>query len=190
MRQVLLTEHPRFSQAVALYARRQGHYDRPIVGAMVDLRFEDMGGLAELAMSTRIPNLIARLPDIAEAKQRGQYLIFNYGWLDHIETSQPKLQQLLATNKYLLLPDSPQSDLWQYTKAPWWEFAEVIDEHDGYIKAPRHPRGEEPSPDDIDERLDEFTENQGRLQVLSPLTLEKMLAGAVTESYVRKLARL
>lgn len=186
---MLLTEQPRFSETVALYARRNGHYDRPIVGAMVDLRMEDTE-LMKLAQTNRIPNIIARLPDIGEANQVGKYLVFNFGWLDGMETNQDKIQQLLATGKYLELPDSPRSQHWQYTKCPWWEYAEVMDEHNGIIKAAKMTRAGEPTPEECDERLDQFEENQGKLKVLAPSTLEKMLAGAVRESYIRKLARI
>ena len=185
---MLLTEQPRFSQPVALYARRNGRYDRPIMGAMVDIRMEDTG-LSQLAQANRIPNVIAQLPDISEANQVGQYLVFNFGWLDGIETK-AKAEQLLATGKYLQLPATPQDEYWSYTKSPWWEYAEVMDEHDGIIKAAKVPRGGEATAEECDERLDEFEENQGKLKVLAPTTLEKMLAGAVRESYLKKLRRI
>lgn len=185
---MLLTEHPHVSNPpLGFYARRDGSYDRPIISFMTDLRVEDMG-VSHIQRERRLLNILARLPDIREAKQLGKYIVATFGMCDVVDEAQG--QKMLATNQYLVLPDSPKSELWEVTRRPWWEFVECFDEHDGCIKAPLNIRNPEFTPETIDERIDEFEENQGKVQVLSPFTIEKMSAGAVKESYLRKLARI
>lgn len=185
---LVISEQPRTTKSLLLYARKDGNYDRPIRGSMIDIRMEDMPGISDYARSRKVINQILPLPPIGD--QAGKFAIFNFGSLDKIIPDGPDLQALIATNKYLVLPDSPRSELWSLTKTPWWEYAEVMDEYDGIIKAALYPRPGELTADEIDERLDDFEENVGKLEVLSPLTLQKQLAGAIRESYLKKLKRI
>jgi hypothetical protein len=73
---------------------------------------------------------------------------------------------------------------------PWWEYAMVLDEHGNYIKAPKKNRMGEPSATEIDERIDDYKENAGKLIVLSPDTLDAMQTSAIKENYQSKLRRL
>ncbi len=185
---LVISEQPRTSHPLLMFARKNGRYSRPIKGMALDVRMEDMGGLTDAARSRKLINFILPLPPIGD--QSGKYAIMNFGFLDKIVKDGPELQTLIATNKYLVLPANPQSEFWSYSKAPWWEYAQVLDEYDNVIKAPLMPRPGEATAEEIDERLDDFEENLGKLEVLSPLTLEKMLAGAVQESYFKKLKRI
>lgn len=185
---LLITEQPRTSHPLIMLARKNGQYNRPIKGASIDVRMEDMPGMTNTATERRIINFILPLPPVGD--QRGKFAIMNFGFLDNIIQDGPELQSLITSNQYLVLPDNPQSELWALTKAPWWDFAEVLDEYDNPIKAALHPRAGESTAEEIDERLDEFEENNGKIEALSPLTLQKQLAGTMTESYLKKLRRI
>lgn len=185
---LLITEQPRTSHPLIMLARKNGQYNRPIKGSSIDIRMEDMPGVTNAAAEKRAINYILPLPPVGD--QKGKYAIMNFGFLDNIISDGPELQSLIASNQYLVLPDNPRSELWALTKAPWWDYAEVLDEYDNPIKAALHPRAGEGTAEEIDERLDEFEENAGRAEVLSPLTLEKQLAGAMSESYLKKLRRI
>ena len=184
---MLLLEFPHVSREVALFARKNGKYIRPVRGKMMDLRIENMG-VQRVMQERRLMNLIARLPDIPEAHQQGVYLITTFG-SSNLVSDPTKIEQLLSSNQYLSLPDNPHSELWSLTNAPWWEYAEVLDEYGMPVKAALHSTTSF-TPDIIDERLDEFEENQGKIDVLSPVTLEKMRKGDIKESYLKKLARI
>jgi hypothetical protein len=184
---MLLLEFPHISKKLAVYARKNGEYRRPIRGSMMDLRTENMG-IQAAQRERRLMNLIAKLPDIPEAGQHGVYLVTTFGG-GKLESDPNVIDQLIKSNKYFPLPDSPESEFWHLTKAPWWEFTEVLDEYGGPIKAAPFSTTEF-TPDSIDEKLDEYPENQGRLDVLSPATLEKMARGELKESYLKKLARI
>ncbi len=171
-----------------MFARKNGAYTRPVLGAGVDFRMEDMGKLQDVAAASKIINFVAKLPDITT--QTGKYAIINMGYVDKITNNVEDIKKLLATNKYLMLPHDPHSPYWSETNSPWWEYAEVMDEYDGILKAAKHPRAGDLGAEEIDERIDEFEENVGKIQALAPSTLEKMMAGAVTESYLRKLRRI
>jgi hypothetical protein len=185
---LVISEQPRTTHPLMMFARKNGRYVRPIRGDAMDVRMEDMGELQNAARSKKFINYILPLPPIAD--QAGKFGVMNFGFLDKIIGDGPELQALIASNKYFVFPDSPQSEFWQFTQRPWWEFAEVLDEHGGVIKAPLVPRPGEFTAEEIDERLDEYEENRGKAEVLSPLTLEKMLAGTVKESYLKKLKRI
>jgi len=184
----LIVEHPRTSQPIVMLARKNGRYSRPILGFAIDVRMEDMPGMADAARAGRLINYILPLPPVGG--QAGRYALMSFGSFDKFISAGPELDQLIATNRYLVLPDSPRSQYWELTKAPWWEYAEVQDEYGGIIKAPLHPREGELSADEVDESIDEFEANRGRVEVLAPATLQKQMAGAIAESYVKRLRRL
>jgi hypothetical protein len=186
----LLLEQPRFTQKIALFARQQGQYTRPIVGEMVDIRVEDMIP-ATVLQSRRLFNTIGRFPDIPEAGQRNKFFIATYGSFDRFESDLTVIEQLISTGQYVLLPDSPNSEFWQYTTSPWWEYCEVLDEYGNPIKAPKNVREMDPKPEEIDEHLDEFEENWGTIHVLSPLTIIAMRKKKLQpEPLAKKLDRL
>jgi len=177
----LLTEMPWFSQPVILFARKDGEYVRPIIGDIVDVRIEDIIG------RITTPRMAARLPDIPKYGQVGRYLTSTMGSIDRVDVTAEELEQLLSQGGITVLPDSPKSEYWQKTQAPWWEFAMVVDTAGNYIKAPLIPRHGEPTADEIDERLDEYEENVGHIRVYSPITLDKKMK--VTEDFQEKLWR-
>lgn len=184
---MLILEYPHIAKEIAVYARSRGRYIRPIRGKTTDLRIEDMG-IMTVMREKRLMNLIGRLPDIPQAQQIDTYIVTTFG-ASHLETNHQKIKQLLASNQFILLPDSRDSELWYLTNAPWWEYCELYDEYDMPIKAAKASTTKF-TPENVDERLDEFEENRGRIDVLSPMTLEKMLSGQLRESYLRKLRRL
>ncbi len=185
---LVITEHPRTTRPLMMFARKDGRYVRPIAGEIMDVRMEDMGKLQNAAKSKKLINYILPLPPIAD--QDGKFGIMNFGFLDKIIREGPELQALIASNKYFILPSSQQSEYWEFTGRPWWDFAAVLDEYGGFIKAPLIPREGEATAEEIDERLDEYEENRGKSKVLSPTTLDKLLSGAMKESYVKKLNRI
>lgn len=189
---LVINEQPRTTAPLLLYARKNGEYTRPIRASICDVRMEDMRGpagkLGDEISRRKIKNHILPLPPIGH--QAGKYTVVTAGHMDNKLISKEQADALAATNNYLIFPYCPNCELWPFTDRPWWEYAEAMDEHYGLIKAPPMVRTGEPTPEEIDERLDEFEENHGRLEVLSPQTLEKMAAGTLTESYLRKLKRI
>jgi len=190
---MLILERPWTSEKIALYARQNGRYTRPIIGSIVDLRIEEF--LPKLNL--QIPHIIGLFPDIPQANQLNKHFIVTFNSFDRVEPDSKVIWQLLSTGQYLYLPVKPHPtlpphipDLWEYTKAPWWEWAVVLDEYDGFIKAPKVPRADEPNPDEIDERLDEYPENHGVLEVISPTVLEKWKREQTREPYQRRLQRI
>jgi hypothetical protein len=141
-------------------------------------------------MSRYASNLIARLPDVHEAGQYQKYLVCTANYVDRVDATEEEALQLIKSGMYLLLPDSTSSPLWEYSQAPWWEFAVAYDEYGNFIKAPKAPRANEPTAEEIDERLDAFEENQGKLTVVSPLTLDKWATAGVREDYIKRLDRV
>jgi hypothetical protein len=185
---MLLLEFPHISSTpIAVFVSKDGKYNRPILSFMTDLRTEDMG-TQTAQRERRLMNFIARLPDIAAAKQIGKYIVTTFGSSQVVDEN--KAQQLLATRQYFELPSSPHSEFWSLTGRPWWEYVECFDEYDGPIKAPLNVRNPNITVDNIDEKIDEFEENHGKIEVLSPQTISRMQSGAVRESYLRKLARI
>lgn len=183
----ILLERPSTTQPFGLLARKDGEYTRPIVGEIVDFRVEDFMPqdlLAELFAA----NWIGRLPDVPEINQVNQYFSSTFNDVQIIP--QQEAMALFDTGQYLMLPDNPSSEFWQYSNGPWWEYAAVIDKYDGFIKAPLRSREGEPTPDEADERIDLFDENHGRVRVLAPSTLERWTAQHVTESYIERLKRI
>ena len=79
---------------------------------------------------------------------------------------------------------------WQFAQSPWWEYAAVMDQYNGFVKAPKVPRAGEPSAYDVDEVLDSFEENLGKIDVLSPQTLHNWSVKGLTESYLKRLDRI
>jgi IS4 transposase len=159
---------------------------------MVDIRVEDMIP-GPVIFERRLFNTIGRFPDISAAGQHSKFFIATYGTFDRFESDPTVIEQLVSTGHYLLLPDSPESEFWQYTQSPWWEYCEVLDKYDNPIKAPKVFRDgrDTANADEIDERLDEFEENRGTIQVLSPITIMNMRKKRLQpESLARKLKRL
>jgi len=184
----ILCEQPWTQQQIGLMARKDGRYVRPIVGFGVDFRIEDMG-IPRQAMP-RSFNLIGRLPDIREIRQINKFFICTQSSVASVSASKAEADALLQQGQHLLLPDSPSSELWQFTNAPWWEYGFLLDEYYEYIKAPKVPRPGEPTPEEIDERLDDFEENQGKVKVVSPKKLNELRTRGVRESYIRKMRRI
>jgi hypothetical protein len=180
---ILLERPSTTSKTFGLLARKDGQYTRPIIGDIVDFRVEDFMPPEHVAV-----NILGRLPDIAEIGQVNKF--FSSTFQDVQVIPAQAAMELSRTGQYLMLPDSPSSEYWQYTGAPWWEFAIVLDKYDGFIKAPARPRPGEPTPEEADERIDLFDENRGKVQVLAPATLEKWATQKVTESYLERLKRI
>lgn len=186
---MLICERPWFSQRVTMLARQNGEYVRPVIGHIVDIRIEDF--LPSVALlSPFSSNIIGKFPDIPESNQIGRYFIANFNQIDNVNLTKEEAERHMASGEYIMLPDSPSSQLWEHSQAPWWEYAVILDQYDGFIKAPKIPRSGEPTPDDIDERLDKFHENRDSLHVLSPTTLKKWAVAGTTESYLRRLNRI
>lgn len=184
---LILLERPATTQKFGLLARKDGEYKRPVIGEIIDFRIEDF--MPQSVLTTlMMPNFVGKLPDIPDIGQTNQYCAATFNVISPI--SEKEAHNLLATNQYLLLPHDSRSDFWQYTHAPWWYFTVVIDKYDGFIKAPLRPRPGEPSPDEADERIDEFTENRGKIEVLAPSTLEKWKQAVVHEDYIKRLNQI
>ncbi len=157
------------TEPLLMLARRNGRYVRPIAADLTDLRVEDFLSPTALMNNT---SMVGRLPDLGE--QRGRWLLVPRGSV--MGTGDERAaQSLLAAGRCAVLPSSPEDSLWGESKAPWWEFAACFDRDNGYVKAPQRPRAGEPSPAEVDEQLDEWPENRGRLDVTAPLTLARGL---------------
>jgi len=186
---MLICERPYFSAKVGMFARKNGEYTRPIIASLVDIRIEDC--LKDITLySKSASNYIAKLPDIKEIGQIGKYLIATANLISKVNLTKEEAYKYLRTGLYILLPDSPESPLWEYSKAPWWEYAMCLDEYNGYIKAPKKHRAGEPSPEEIDERLDEFKENKGLIKALSPQTIEKWRQEGKRELFNKSIERI
>lgn len=169
---MLIIETPWTSHQIAVFARSNGAYTRPVMGHLVDLRVEDI--IPPKVRLLKEIHLLARLPNIPEIGQTGMFLSATGNHVDRIDISEAEAQELYQAGNYLLLPSNSESPLWKHTQSPWWEYSFVLDEHDGYIKAPKNPRPNEPTADEIDEKLDEYPENHGKLKALSPQTIERL----------------
>lgn len=184
---LILLERPWTTQSFGMMARKNGQYKRPIVGKLIDFRVEDFMPQKVLTDHLAV-NIIGKLPDITEIGQIDKYFSSTFNDINII--TKHEAINLLNTGQYILLPDNPSSKFWEYTMAPWWEFAVVLDEYDGFIKAPAKPRIGEPSPEDIDEKIDLYDENKGKIKVISPLTLDKWITQKITENYILRLKRI
>jgi len=186
---MLITERPWYVGPLAFFARQKGKYTRPIIGAMIDIRVEDFIP-PDIMRGPHAINIIGRLPDIQEAGQLNMYLSSMFGEVRKVH--QAEAGKLTQSGDFLILPDSPMSDLWQLTRAPWWEYVVVLDRYQGYIKAPHHTkvREGEPTPEQTDEIIDNYTQNWGTLNVLAPATLASMTGEQMTESYRSRLQRI
>jgi len=184
----LICEQPWFSATIGMLARKDGKYDRPIVGDIIDLRIEDIIP-AKVMQQLSIPSIIAKLPNIPALNQVDRYIVANYGSVDTVTATEKDVQPLLAGGQYVLLPDNPKAYLWAYTLSPWWEYAMVLDSNGAYIKAPKKNRESEPSPEEVDERLDNYPENRDTFRVTSPTVLDKLIA-ASNKSYQSRLGNL
>lgn len=153
---------------MVLLARKDGAYSRPVAGTTVDIRAEDC-----MPPGLNYINIVGQLPNIPEANQHNSFFVATLGLVDRIDLTREEAAQFLAKG-YLALPADERSPYWSYSKAPWWEFAAVLDEESNYIKAPKRTRQGEPTPEEIDERIDQFHENLGKLRVLSPKTILSM----------------
>jgi hypothetical protein len=185
---MLILEYPHSSERIVMLARQNGSYERPVIGAFIDIRVEDFMPLAETGVVGL--NFVAQLPNSR------RYLVSTFNSVQTIDATEDVVNILLAkrTNDgrpvYVELPSSPESTYWHLVESPWWEWAAIYDDHNGFVKAPKLPREGEPTPEEIDERLDEFPENRGKIDVLSPETLEKWATTGVTEDYRRRLDRI
>ena len=184
-----LSERPWTTNKVSFFARKNNKYQRPVIGHLVDFRIEDILPAAVYKQYKK-PNLIGMLPNIIEANQINKYFISIFNNIEII--SQAEATKLIESEDFLMLPSNEDSLLWKYTKSPWWEYVVIIDEYEGYIKAPREDkvRPGEPSPKEIDEIIDSYPENQNKIKVISPQTLNKWKDKGISESYRRKLDRI
>lgn len=151
---------------MVLLARKDGQYTRPIAGVSVDIRAEDC-----MPPGVNYINIIGQLPDVAN--QRGRFFVATMGVVDRIDLTAEEAAQF-SERGYKALPANESSPYWAHSRAPWWEFATVLDEEYNYIKAPKLTRHGEPTPEEVDEQLDRFPENVGKIQVLSPKTLDDL----------------
>lgn len=186
---MIILEYPHTSKEIGLFARKDGEYSRPIVGAILDIRLEDVLP-TEFLSKALVSNFVGKLPDIPAINQHDTYFVSEFNTIRTIKANEQDIDDLLDTGAYLMLPSEPADNLYQYTGAPWWEYAVVLDEYGQYVKAPKEPREMEPGPEEIDERLDYYEENQRKLRVTSPIVLEKVKSGAMQENYLAKLARI
>jgi len=182
----ILSEQPYISQEIGLFARKNGKYTRPIVGVGVDFRIEDMKIPYKEILPLKSFNFIGKLPNIDEIGQFNKYFICTHNNITSISSTESEAFELLNLGHHILLPDSPKSELWKFTNSPWWEYCFVLDRYYEYIKAPKIPRIGEPSPEDIDEKLDEFQENIGKLMVTSPTKLKENK----NKLYLQKLSKI
>lgn len=184
---VILERPSTTSKSFGMLARKNGRYSRPVIGDIVDFRVEDF--MPQNVLADRIAvNILGRLPDVPEIGQINKF--FASTFQDIQVVSEPEAMELSRTGQYLMLPDNPSSEFWEYVQAPWWEFAIVLDKYDGFIKAPIRARPDEPTPDEADERLDEFEENRGKIRVLATSTLDAWATKQVAESYLERLKRI
>lgn len=186
---MIILEYPHTSKKMGLLARKDGEYKRPIVGALFDIRLEDVLP-AEFLSKALVANFIGRLPDIPELNQEGVYFVSEFNTIRTTNAKEDEVGELLRTGGYLLLPAGPQDELYRFTGAPWWEYAVALDDYGQYIKAPKEPRAMEPGPEEIDERLDDYPENRAKIQVVSPVVLQQVHSGAMKENYLAKLSRI
>ena len=186
---MLFLEYPHTSVEMGLLARKDGEYSRPIVGGILDIRIEDVLP-AEFLSKALVANFIGKLPDIPQLNQHDSYFVSEFNTIQTTSASAEDVEGLLETGGYFLLPSEPGDDLYEYTGAPWWEFAVVLDKYGQYIKAPKTPRDTEPGPEEIDEQLDDYEENQNKIRVVSPIILQKVHSGTMRENYLAKLARI
>lgn len=184
----VILEQPWCKAEIGLFARKNGKYTRPIAGSIIDFRIEDMGIPKNTFMKEF--NYIGKLPNISELNQIDKYFICTFNNVTSVEASYEEVSNLIKNGHYILLPDSEQSSLWEYTKCPWWEFAYVLDNDYEYIKAPKIHRSGEPSPEEVDEMLDDYEENRLTLHVHSPKKLNKLQLSGVRESYIERLNRI
>lgn len=176
---VLIVERPYFANKVGMLARKNGTYSRPIVGSIVDVRIEDFLPDEILFSVKHASNYIGRLPDIPEINQLDQYFLSTSNFVNRVNLNAKEANAMLNTGEYIRLPDE------------WYEYAMVIDDYNGYVKAPKVNRHGEPSAEDIDERLDQYEANLGKLRVLSPQTLDKWQSEPTQyESYITRLRRI
>ncbi len=141
-------------------------YVRRILGYMVDCRVEDMGISIGLAKP-----IVGRLPDIPVKVTLANG---NRVWQNDV--------YFVAEGPFAvaLIRGAHAENLVEASKAErlpskWWEFAAVFDQDHNWIKAPKKPRQPfEPSAAEVDDILDDFVENQGIIEVKSPITLRQM----------------
>ncbi len=173
---MLITEAPYYKGKIALYARRNGVYDRPVVGYLADLKAEDSTHNKDATL------VIAKLPDIIEAQQVNKYLVGNFFQVSVMNMTIDEVNNYVRKGA-LELPIDESSPHWSDVGGPWYQYAMLLDTNGQYIKAPMVPNDNEPSAEEIDERIDEFPENRGILEVTSPLSLAK-------QTYRDKLAKV
>lgn len=183
---MLLCERPAFSQPVIMLARKNHVYERPITGDIVDIRIEDFIPNSALT-DLRLTGIIGKLPPVKE--QTNNYFVAIHNSIDKTDYTYEEILPLIKSGRYLILPDSPQSPLWEYSKSPWWEYAVVIDQYGGFIKAPKVPRSGEPTPDEIDETLDNYDENRDTIKVISPSVIDRWRKQNKRENIQQQLQR-
>lgn len=170
---ITINEMPYTSSQVGMLARKNGKYIRPILSKFLDIRIEDFIN-KELSLSNIKTEYIGRLPDIPEIGQVNKYLMATANLVIRVDLSQKEAQQIMQQDNYIYLPDG------------WWEYAMCLDANGKYIKAPLRFRDGEPSPEEIDERLDDFPENIGRIDVVSP----QVITSGLNEDYLKRLDRI
>jgi hypothetical protein len=177
---MILTEMPVVRKAL-IFARRGGKYVRPIAPVMIDLSTED-------ARIDRIRDgrpFVGRLPDIGDQVDKYVYGATMPKVVDG-SFARERMQELSLFE----LPHCEDCEHWEHFGRPWWEYAMATDKYGFAVKARLYPRPGEPNADDIDERLDQFPQNQGTLKVISPVSVEQIEAGHIKEGYLQKLDRV
>lgn len=170
---MVINEMPYTSEQVGMLARKDGKYVRPILSRFLDIRIEDFID-RDTMLSSIQTNYLGRLPDVPEIGQINKYMAATPNLVVRVDLSQEEAQQLMQQGQHLYLPNR------------WWEYAMCLDANGKYIKAPLRFRNGEPSPEEIDERLDEFPENVGKIDVISP----QILSTGLKEDYLNKLKRI
>lgn len=185
---MLICERPYTSHHIGIFARKNGEYNRPILAKFLDVRLEDFMPDREL-ISKYASKYIAKLPDIPEMNQIGKYFLADSNLILRVDLDEQEAHRHMDAGS-LMLPHTPKSPYWKYTRSPWWEYCSCFDDHDGYIKAPKIPRKGEPHPEEIDELIDKFEENRGKIHIVSPQTLMKWQKVGMTEDYISRLNRI
>lgn len=183
-----MMERPHSSEYITLLARSNGVYNRPVAGRSFDVRIEDFMPLAELGITG--VNFICQLPNSR------RFMISTFNTVQSTDAKEDLVNILRAKVDqhgkpfYAMLPSKPGDEYYDVVGSPWWEWAAIYDEYNGHIKAPKRPRAGEPTAEEIDERLDEFPDNVGKVDVVSPETFMKWETAGVVEDYRKRLRRI
>ena len=159
---MLILERPASTIRMGLMARKDGKYKRPIVGDIIDFRTEDF--IHDVDVKSVVGNFVGKLPDIPEIGQVKHYVICEFNIVQTGTATIDHAYELVNAGNFKML------------EGEWWQWAAVFDRYGQFIKAPKRSRENEPTAEEIDERLDDFKENQNTIVVTSPTILIKRSA--------------